>query len=66
MPHNVVMLLGNEQGRAMIKAACEEKELGFAEFTELVDLEVEQTGRKRRAGLSDSFDDILDRIEVED
>ena len=66
MPRNVVVLLDNTEGRAMIKNACKENGLIFAEFEELVQAEVEQTGKQRRAGLWDSFDDILDRIQVED
>lgn len=66
MPRNVVVLLDNADGRAMIKKACRKNGLLFAEFQELVQAEVEQTGKQRRAGLWDSFDDILDRIQVED
>lgn len=66
MPRNVVVLLDNTEGRTMIKAACKANDLRFSEFQELVQAEVEQTGKQRRAGLWDSFDDILDRIQVED
>jgi hypothetical protein len=66
MPRNVVVLLDNIEGRAMIKETCKAKGLLFAEFQELVQAEVEQTGKQRRAGLWDSFDDVLDRIQLED
>ncbi|SDG08962.1 hypothetical protein [Sulfitobacter delicatus] len=66
MPRNVVVLLDNKDGRSMIKRACKENGLMFAEFEELVQSEVEQTGKQRRAGLWDSFDDILDRIQVDE
>lgn len=66
MPRNVVVLLDNPDGRAMIKGACKANGLLFAEFQELVQAEVEQTGKQRRAGLWDSFDDILDRIQADD
>lgn len=66
MPRNVVVLLDNTEGRQMVKATCKKNNLLFSEFEELVQAEVEQTGKKRRAGLRDSFDDILDRIQVED
>ena len=49
----------------MIKTACKKNNLLFSEFEELVQAEVEQTGKQRRAGLWDSFDDILDRIQLE-
>ncbi|MDP0927911.1 hypothetical protein Q0601_12060 [Paracoccus onubensis] len=66
MPRNVVVLLDNLEGRAMIKDACKANGMHFAEFEELVQAEVEQTGKQRRAGLWDSFDDILDRIQVDE
>lgn len=66
MPRNVVVLLDNADGRAMIKRSCKENGMYFAEFEELVQTEVEQTGKQRRAGLWDSFDDILDRIQVDE
>ena len=50
----------------MIKDACKTNGMLFAEFEELVQAEVEQTGKQRRAGLWDSFDDILDRIQVDE
>lgn len=66
MPRNVVVLLDNPEGRAMIKDACKANGMHFAELEELVQAEVEQTGKQRRAGLWDSFDDILDRIQVDE
>ena len=66
MPRNVVVLLDNADGRTMIKDACKSNGLLFSEFVELVQAEVEQTGKQRRAGLWDSFDDILDRIRVDE
>lgn len=66
MPRNVVVLLDNPEGRAMIKDACKANGMHFAEVEELVQAEVEQTGKQRRAGLWDSFDDILDRIQVDE
>ncbi len=66
MPRNVVVLLDNAEGRAMVRETCRANGLLFAEFQELVQAEVEQTGKQRRAGLWDSFDDILDRIQIDD
>ena len=66
MPRSVVVLLDNAEGRAMVKETCRSNGLLFSEFQELVQAEVEQTGKQRRAGLWDSFDDILDRIQVDD
>jgi len=66
MPRNVVVLLDNPDGRAMIEDACKANDMLFGAFEELVQVEVDETGRKRRHGLWDSFDDILDRIQVDE
>ena len=66
MPRNVVMLLDNPDGQAMIEDACKANDMLFGAFEELVQVEVDETGRKRRHGLWDSFDDILDRIQVDE
>ena len=66
MPRSVIVLLDNAEGRAMVKETCRLNGLLFAEFQELVQVEVEQAGKQRRAGLWDSFDDILDRIQGDD
>ena len=66
MPRNVVVLLDNPDGRTMIKDPCKATGMLFAESEALVQAEVEQTGKQRRAALWDSFDDILDRIQVDD
>ena len=66
MPQNVVVLLDNPDGRTMIKDACKANGMLYAEFEELVQAEVEQTRKQRRAGLWESFDDILDRIQVDE
>jgi len=66
MPRNVVVLFDNPTGRALIEDACKENDVVLAAFEELVEAEVEQTGKQRRAGLLDSFDDILDRIQTDE
>ncbi|MBC6407915.1 MAG: hypothetical protein GDA40_07240 [Rhodobacteraceae bacterium] len=66
MPRNVVVILDNPDGQSMIEEACKENGMQFDVFEELVRVEVEQTGKQRRRGLWDYFDDILDRIQVED
>ncbi len=55
----------NGLGRQMVKKLCREHSIRIAEFEELVQAEVEQTGKLRKKGLWDQFDDILDRMEDE-
>ncbi|MDK9705329.1 MAG: hypothetical protein OEL20_19565 [Sulfuritalea sp.] len=65
MARNVVVLLDNQEGRALVKEVCKRDGILFGEFQELVQAEVEQTGKLRKKGLWDDFDDILDRIQEE-
>ena len=66
MTRNVVMLLDNADGRAMIEQICQTNGILVAGFEELVRTEVEQSGKQRRIGLGEAFDDILDRIQIEE
>ncbi len=66
MLRNVVVLLEHPEGRLLIEDACRDKGLRFAEFQELINAEIEQTGKQRKSGMWDSFDDILDRIQMDD
>ncbi len=64
MPRNIVVLFDNPDGRKVIRDVCEANNVIYAAFEEMVQFEVEQTGKKRRHGLWDYFDDILDRIQL--
>ncbi len=66
MTQNVVVLLDNQEGRSLVREECLENKVIFQEFVELVQAEVDQTGKQRKKGLWDAFDDILDRIEIGD
>jgi hypothetical protein len=67
MPKNIVPLLAPEsEGRKLTRQLCRKHKIKIAEFEELVQAEVEQIGKLRKRGLSDQFDDILDRMADED
>ena len=66
MAQNVVVLLDNPEGRSLVREECIESGISFPEFKELIQAEVDQTGKQKKKGLWDSFDDILDRIEIGD
>lgn len=66
MTQNVVVLLDNPEGRSLVREECLENNIIFQEFVELVQAEVDQTGKQKKKGLWDAFDDILDRIEIGD
>jgi len=66
MQRNIVALLGNEEARSLIEKACKEKGFVYAGFEELIEAIIEQMGRRRRAGLPQQFDAILDEIREEE
>ncbi|WP_134681545.1 hypothetical protein [Paracoccus ravus] len=66
MTQNVVVLFDNSEGRSLVREECIANKIYYQEFVELVQAEVDQTGKQRKKGLWDSFDDILDRIEIGD
>lgn len=66
MTQNVVVLLDNSEGRSLVRKECLGNKIIFQEFVELVQAEVDQTGKQKKKGLWDQFDDILDRIEIGD
>ena len=50
----------------MVEDFCREKGFNFAVFEELIEAEVSQSGKQKKKGLWGDFDDILDRIKIED
>ena len=62
MPKGVVILFGNSESRQVIQEVCEENGVHYSALEDLVKAEIEQTGKQKKKGLWDSFDDILDRF----
>jgi hypothetical protein len=63
MPRNVVVLLSTEEGRALVRRKCRQAGLKLPLLESLVDAELDQTGKQRKAGMWEAFDDILDEPE---
>lgn len=63
MAKHVVVLLATEEGRQTVKRHCRAQGVKLNIFEELVDAELEQTGKRRKRGLWERFDDVLDRME---
>lgn len=62
MPKGVVILFDNSESRQVIQEVCEENGVLYSALEDLVEAEIEQTGKQKKKGLWDSFDDILDRF----
>ncbi len=66
MPRNVVVLLNSEEGRSLVKRKCRAAGVKLSMFEELIEAELDQQGKKRRSGLYDELDRILDSASPEE
>jgi hypothetical protein len=60
MPSNTVTILNSEEGRALVKKKCRAAKIPIAILEELIEAELDQQGKKRKAGLWDEIDRVLD------
>jgi hypothetical protein len=65
MSRNVVVILNRDEGRALVRKRCRQAQIPIAVLEELIDAELEQQGKKRKAGLWDEFDRIFDNLTEE-
>lgn len=65
MRQHVVVLLSTEEGRALVRQVCEEAKVPPEALQDLIDAELEQVGKQRKAGLWERFDEIFDAFEIE-
>jgi hypothetical protein len=63
--NSAVVLLNSEEGRALAKRHCREAGLSVSALFELIEAELDQQGKKRKAGLWEEFDRIFDGLEEE-
>lgn len=63
MPRNIVVLLNSEEGRALVKQKCRAAGIKIGTLEELIEAELDQQGKMRKAGLWEEFDRILDPTE---
>ncbi len=66
MSSEIIALLNNPENYTLITTLCGENKFRLAEFEELIKAQVEYTGDKTRYQLYATFDDILDRINIEE
>lgn len=63
MSRNVVVLLNSGDGRRLVRRRCKEVGVQMSDLEQLIEAEVEQLGKKRKAGLWDEFDRIFDGLD---
>lgn len=60
MPRNVVVLLNTDEGRRLVRSKCRRAGMKITTLELLVEAELDRQGMKRRAGIWEEFDEILD------
>jgi len=66
MANKTVVLLDTPEGRELVTKFCAANNLEFVEFEALVKAQVTSNVNFRRRDLFAKFDDILDRIQIEE
>jgi hypothetical protein len=59
----VVVLLNTEEGRSLVKRKCRAAGIKLGLLEELIEAELDQQGKKRKAGLWEEFDRILEEFD---
>ncbi len=62
MPRDAVVLFSTKEGEALVRKHCRAAGIRLADLKELVEIEADQVGRKRKAGLWDQFQEVIDRM----
>ncbi|MGE0117032.1 MAG: hypothetical protein AB7S71_09375 [Dongiaceae bacterium] len=65
MPRNIVVLLNSEEGRALVKSKCRAAGMRIGVLEDLIEAELDQQGKKRKAGLWEEFERIFDEAAPE-
>jgi hypothetical protein len=60
------VLLNSEEGRALVKTKCRAAGIPISMLEGLIEAELEQQGKMRKAGLWEEFDRIFDVTDGED
>jgi hypothetical protein len=66
MSRNVVVLLNSEDGRALVRSKCRAAGIKIGMLEDLIEAELDQQGKRRKRGLFEEFDRILDEAAIEE
>lgn len=66
MPRNIVVLLKSEEGRSLVKKKCRAAGMRISLIEDLIEAELNQQGKMRKAGLWGEFDRIFDSLVPEE
>lgn len=65
MAKNMVVLIKSANGRRLVRAKCKAAGLDIAVLERLIDTELDYSGRLRKRGITQDFDDIFGALDEE-
>ena len=66
MATNIVVLLQSENGRQLVREKCKMAGLDMAVLEQLIDTELDHSGKLRKRGISEDFDGIFGALDREE
>ena len=66
MATNAVVLLQRESGRRLVREKCKAAGLDIAVLQQLVDVELDHSGKLRKRGITQDFDEIFGALDDEE
>ena len=66
MAVNFVVLLKSENGRRLVREKCKAAGLDIAVLERLVHAELDQSGKLRKRGITEDFDEIFAELDSEE
>lgn len=66
MAENIVVLLKSESGRRLVREKCKAAGLDMAVLEQLINTELDHSGKLRKHGISEDFDSIFGALDEED
>ena len=66
MAQNIVVLLKSEDGKRIVRDHCRSAGLRVSDLEQLINAEIEQRGKRRKAGLWEEFDRVFDEIDADE
>ncbi|MCY4309188.1 MAG: hypothetical protein OXC57_13090 [Rhodobacteraceae bacterium] len=65
MPNGKVVLFHSEEGQKLINYKCKSAKLDSSVLKQLIAVEIEQQGKLKKRGITESFNEIFNSIEIE-
>ena len=66
MATNIVVLLQNENGRRLVRKKCKAAGLDMVVLEQLIHTELNHSGKLKKRGINEDFDDVFGALDEEE